>query len=602
MALRRDISRIWHWLRPEAATYAAGIAALKGVNIFDVIAPLFMAVAVDMAEASITGRDPTTPALLRWLGVDAASLSLITAILIFLGLHLATNLLRLPMLLWSAIPSHRIGQNFRNAFTGHLFALSRPYLDKAKSGDLMSIATADINAIRMMYGPGVLVGLDTFSVLSLVLTVMFSLSWSLTLVALIPLPLVALITNFLSHREYKRFAKVQADLAEMTEFVRERYAGIRILQGYARLDQTIEAFADTSENHYELNIHLAKIKALFEPTLDLMLGLSTVLVVLVGGWQVLEGQLSVGSFVAFLVLVGYLTGPMIGFGWAVSLFQRGRASLTRIYDFLETPIDIPDGEDEWPDGPLDLKVEGLTFSYGAPAEASEVTYALKDVSFRLATGKSLGIMGGVGSGKSTIAHILTRLYDPPAGSVTVQGKDIREIKSSSLRSHIVLAPQDTFLFSDTVTRNILLATDDPDAIDTARSVATTAALSEDIEAFEDGYDTFLGERGVNLSGGQRQRLAIARALAANPTLLILDDCLSAVDAGTEARILSALAESEVVHASIIISHRIKALQACDEIIVLDQGRVVERGDHATLLALNGRYARIASLQSDGEEA
>ena len=594
----------WDLLRPVRRRYALGLAALFLVNLSDVLAPIFMAVAVDLTEAELTGKPPRTPPVLAMLGLDSAIIGLTGALVMFVGLHLLANLSRWPMLIHVAVPSHEIGQRVRNDLVGKLLALSRSFYDRSKSGDLMSLATADVNAVRMMMGPGVLVLGDVVFIISLVVMVLFALSPSLTLITLIPLPMIYLITNKLSHAEYERFEAVQEHIAYLTERSRESYAGIRILQGYAREDFDRERFQGHSWSHYLKNLRLARVRALFDPSLDLMLGLSTVLVLLFGGLQVLRGELSLGSFVAYLFLINYLAGPMIGLGWSISLFQRGRASLDRNNELLDEPIavqDIPQAKEA--SGPGLLEVRDLHFSYppgrlveGDQPQPEAPREVLQGVSFRLEPGARLGILGAVGSGKTTLASLLVRLYEPPGGTIFLDGADVRTLQLDSLRRQVVLAPQDTFLFSDTVARNILMASPDA-AHDDPQRYARLACLHEEIEALDEGYETMLGERGVNLSGGQRQRLAIARAIATDPQLLILDDCLSAVDANTEEAILQQLRDIFAGRSGIIISHRVRAVERCDEILVLDEGRVVERGTHGQLVARGGQYARLYAEQS-----
>jgi ATP-binding cassette subfamily B protein len=380
------------------------------------------------------------------------------------------------------------------------------------------------------------------------------------------------------------------------------------VQGFAREAFDRQRFAGYSLRHLHKNLALVRVRALFAPSLDLMLGLATVLVLVFGGMEVVRGTMTLGTFVAFLFLFGYLTGPMVGFGWSVSLFQRGRASLRRIDRFLAEPVEIPDRDDavDAPSGAL--VVRGLTFAYSTPPPAEGDPSAddapprplrdgpvLEDVSFELQPGRTLGVVGRVGSGKSTLASLLVRMYEPPAGSITIGGVDIRNVTQDSLRSRIVVAPQETFLFSDTLERNIAVggATTREDVERCVR----LAGLGPDIEDLALGLDTLVGERGVNLSGGQRQRVTIARAIATSPDILVLDDCLSAVDARTEAAVLANLRQVFAGRSGIVISHRIAAVRDCDEILVLENGRVIEHGSHAALIAADGFYARMAQAQA-----
>ena len=600
-AIRQDIQRFAGLIKPQRKRYAWGLAALFVVNFSDVIAPIFLAIAIDLTEALLTGTVAKTPAIVSTLGVESSQFSMLGAMSIFLLLHLLSNVSRYPMLMCVAVPSHQIGQQIRNTLVDKFMRLPQAFYDRSNTGDLMSRATADINAARMMLGPGVLVGVDTLFLVSLVVVVLLSLSVKLTLIALLPLPIIGYVTNRLSHLEYTRFELVQAGIASLTERIRESYAGIRIIQAYARENIYGQRFAEHSIDLYEKNLGLARIRSVFEPTLALMLGFSTSLIVIFGGLEVLQGSMTLGSFMAFLFLINYLSGPMIGFGWSVSLFQRGRASIHRLDTILNEPITIEDSPNAaLAEGHGELAFRNLQFHYQPSAEnnAPPPPAALRNISLRIPAGSRLGIIGAVGSGKSTLVRLMTRLYDPPPNTIFFNGRDVRLWPLQELRSQIVLAPQETFLFSDTLERNVSLGRDV--SKEQIQQVCRQAQLHEEILALQDGYDTMLGERGVNLSGGQRQRLAIARAIISQPPVLILDDCLSAVDARTEEAILQNLRTIFLNRTGIIISHRVCAVQDCDHIIVLQEGEVVEAGSHAELLANDGYYASIANSQSEVE--
>jgi ATP-binding cassette subfamily B protein len=611
VSLLSDIRRVFELLRPERKRYAAGLASLFVLNASDVAAPLFLALAVELTKAELSGVAAEAPPPLMLVGLDAAAFTLMMSIAAYLGLQFIANALRYPMLMWTAVPSHQIGQTVRRSISSRLLSQSQSFYDQAKSGDLMSIATADVHAIRMMLGPGILVGADTVMLSTLVLAVMFALSWKLALVALIPLPLIYLVTNKLSHLEYEGFEAVQEDLSEMTERVRESYAGIRIIQGFARESFDRGRFEDFSLRHYAKNLVLARVRAAFDPTLDFMLGLSTVLVLVFGGIWVASGQIGVGTFVAFLFLIRYLSGPMIGLGWSISLFQRGRASLGRVRRLLDEPIEVTDAPDAIDVAEAGrISIRGLTFGYGDDEPV------LSDVDLEIPAGTTLGVFGPVGSGKTTLARLLTRMYEPPRGTVFLDGVDVRDISLDSLRRQIVLAPQETFLFSNTVERNLTLVRKNTmvrnnverDLVDEREQIiefAKLAKLHGEVEEFSQGYETMLGERGVNLSGGQRQRLAIARAIAADPQILVLDDCLSAVDANTEHVILENLRRVFAGRSGIIISHRVRAVRDCDAIVVLEDGGAADYGTHDELMARQGYYQMIAREQlaiEDDEDA
>jgi ATP-binding cassette subfamily B protein len=596
-----------------------GLSALSLVNLSNVLAPLLLAIAIDIIAVSATGGELRPPLLLGYLGVELEGMSFGAALIGFFALHGLANVLRYPMVMAIAMPSYRVSQDLRNALVGRLLALPRSFYDRARSGELMSRATADINAVRMMFGPGVMIAIDTAQLITMVLVLMFALDWQLTLVTLLPLPIIAWVTQRLSGAEYRRFEAVQGDIGKLAERARESYGAIRIIQGFAREDDELRRFIQSSQSLLNKNLRLARVDSVFEPTLGLMLGLSMAALVVFGAMGIAEGQTSLGTFVAFLFLVGHLSGPMVGVGWAVTLLQRGRASLHRIDELLHKPTrEGQNGSEATPtvtsttmlvEGEAraevkgELRVRGLRFRYpGTEAEQGGFELCIDDL--LVPAGSSLGIMGGVGSGKSTLLRLFARLYEAPPGTLFIDGVSLDDWPLAQLRRVLQLVPQDPNFFSDSVARNIILGVSPSRAtVEGVHRAARAALLDDDVRGFPEGYETLLGERGVDLSGGQRQRLAVARVLALLRSgeaetlrVLLLDDASSALDGVTEDALLRSL-ETELRGCTrVIVSHRVKAVANCAQLIVLREGRVVEQGSHAELLAKGGEYAAVAAQQ------
>ena len=491
--------------------------------------------------------------------------------------------------------SRKSEYDLRNDFFRHLQALSRAFFHLTRTGDLMARATNDLNYVRMFIGPGIMGTIDMMR-LPFTLALMLYLSKGLTLLALLPLPLVSLLVYAIVTFMHRQSQKVQAQYAVVTACVQENLAGARVVKAYGIADRQIEAFEKESRTYMRENTKLASVMALAWPLIGLVVSLMILLVIWRGGFMVIEGRLRLDDFTGFIVCMLLLIWPLAEFGWILTLYQRGAVGMNRINQiFAETPA-IRDNEETRADVTISsggIRFEHVDFAYG---DAS----VLHDVDFEVQPGQTVALVGLTGSGKSSVASLLVREYDPTAGRVLIDGVDVRHIALAVLRGAIGFVPQDIFLFSDTIRANLTFGR--PDAtqedVDYACEVAQFA---ETVVSLPNGYETLLGERGVNLSGGQKQRLAIARAVICDPTILILDDARSSVDTHTEEHILRRLKEVMATRTGVIVSHRISTIRHADLILVLEDGRIVERGTHAALTGQGGLYAALYERQLLEEE-
>ncbi|MHB9146600.1 MAG: ABC transporter ATP-binding protein [Symbiobacteriia bacterium] len=481
----------------------------------------------------------------------------------------------------------------------HLQTLPADYYNRHKTGDLMAHATNDLQAVRAAGGDGVLMAADsTIMSVSILAVMLSSVDWRLTLLGLLPLPLLAVTAGIFGRLIHQHFRKVQEAFSTLSDRAQENIAGARVVKAFVQEQAEIELFTQANDNYVRTFMRMVRVQGLLDPLINLFAGMGFVIVLSYGGWLVLQNRVSLGMFVAFNSYLGMLTWPMLAIGWVVNLIQRGTASMGRIQEIFDTHSQIADAPvpvvpATWQDeaarkGRIELR--HLTFRY-----APNLPEALHDVSLMVEPGQTLGIVGRTGSGKSTLANLLVRAYNPEPGQVFLDGVDIRSIPLATLRSTIGYGPQESFLFSKSIYDNIGFAPGDWSA-DEVYGAAQIAQVDSDIREFPYGYDTLLGERGVTLSGGQRQRVGIARALLKNPPILILDDCLSAVDTATEARILGGLRPIMQGRTTVIISHRVMAVQHADQIIVIAGGRIIEQGSHEELLAREGEYFSIYQRQ------
>ncbi len=486
--------------------------------------------------------------------------------------------------------------DMRNDLFRNLVSLDSKFYSRFRTGDIMARATNDLNAVRMMLGPGVMYSVETSITLLLAIVIMMTVDWQLTLLALLPAPLVSVAVIYFGQRIHDRFEEIQKQFSEISSRVQENLAGVRIIRAYAQEASELRTFEKLNQEYIAQNIKLVRISGLFMPLLQALIGLTFLILLWAGGYRMMQGKLSLGTFVMFSTYLTMLIWPMIAVGWVVNLVQRGKASLTRITELLdERPlIAAPEYPKRLPDpvrGEITLRDVSVAYTTGT---------ALSNVSIDIPGGSTVAIVGHTGSGKSTLVRLIPRLMDPTSGAVLLDGIDLRELSPQELRSHIGVVPQETFLFSATLGENIAFGVKNatPEEI---RRAAQLAGLESDIAGFPQGYDTVVGERGITLSGGQKQRTAIARAILRNPRILILDDALSSVDTLTEEQILRGLASVMRNRTTILISHRVSTVRHADCIYVLENGRVVEQGTHAELLEDGGYYAGLHQKQLLEEE-
>ena len=492
--------------------------------------------------------------------------------------------------------SRGLEYDLRNDFFAHLQRLPLSFFQERRTGDLMSRATNDLSAVRQMVGPAVMYTSNTSLTFIVAIVLMMSIDTRLTLIALIPLPFVSISVRYFGAAIHRRFEKIQEQLSDLSAVTQEALAGVRVVRAYGQEQAELERFRVSNEEYVERNKRLIRLQGAFYPSMGLLMGVSELLVLWIGSRHVVAGRMTVGELVAFNAYLMMLSWPMIAFGWVTNLLQRGMASWKRMLEVMETSPAIVDGSlARFPEIRGDIEFRHLTFAFGTHV-------VLDSVSAVIPAGTTTAIVGATGSGKSTLLALVPRLYDPPPGTVFVDGIDVRDFPLAALRAAIGFVPQEPFLFSDTIAENIAFGvTGDLATRDRIEEAARIARLDKDVVDFPKGYDTVVGERGITLSGGQKQRTAIARAVALNPRILVLDDALSAVDTYTEEEILHRLGEVMRQRTSIIVSHRISTVRNADQILVLDEGRIVERGRHDDLVALNGVYAELHRKQLLEEE-
>jgi ATP-binding cassette, subfamily B, multidrug efflux pump len=565
MSVFKDL--MW-FFKQEKSSYLTGILILVIVALLELVPPKVIGIVID----HIKDKTMTSQILAKWVMV----------LLLVAGTLYVLRYIWRILIFGSAV---KLSRQLRNDLYAHFTKMSPAFYQRKRVGDLMAHATNDLQAIQQTAGAGVLTLVDSLTLGGFVLAAMaLTISWKLTLISLIPMPFMAIATKHYGTLLHKRFLKAQEAFSSLNDKVQESISGIKVIKTFGYEKEDIEAFRKQSDEVVKDNMAVAKIDALFDPTISLIVGLSFFLAIVFGSQMVLAEELTLGELVSFTTYLGILIWPMLAFGWLFNIVERGRASYDRVRSLLAEKEDIQEKENAIQTPPTgDITYQLYEFTY-----PNETTPVLKNIHFKLKRGETLGIVGKTGAGKTTLLKLLIREFAQYDGKIMFGGHEISEYSLRALRSSIGYVPQDHFLFSATVKENIAFAC--PNASDEEIvKAAELANIHEDICQFTDGYETIVGERGVSLSGGQKQRISIARALLMNPEVLILDDSLSAVDAKTEERILTALRENRTGKTTIITSHRLSVIQHADLIIVVDNGEIVQMGTHEGLMNEQGWY-------------
>jgi ATP-binding cassette subfamily B protein len=570
------LRRLLSYFARHKGTLGTGFACVLGSAVFSLMKPLIIGNAVnELAKAVTRGT------LIRYglLLVGAAA---------FEGLFLY---LQRSIIIGA---SRHIEYEMRNDFYGHLQRLPVGYYQEQRTGDLMSRATNDLASVRMLIGPAVMHSASSLLVVAGAFVMMLRIDHQLAFISLMAVPVIAGLVQFFGARIHTRFKAVQDKFGDVSARVQENLAGVRVVRAFGQEEREVERFKLENRDYVERNRSLIKLTATFHPLLHSLIGVGFVVIFFLGSRKMIAGTMSIGAFVAFQFYLGRMVWPLIALGWVINLVQRGMASMARLTEVwnVAPEVDLSAGAIvPVPRGDIDIR--NLTFTYTNHA-------VLRDIDLHVRAGETIGIVGRTGSGKSTLLALLSRIFEPPPGTIFIDGRPVESIPLRQLREWIGMVPQETFLFSESIAENIRFGRADATS-DEVDHAATLAGLGADVATFPQGLETVIGERGITLSGGQKQRTAIARALVRDPLILLLDDALSAVDTQTEERILRALREIRKGRTVLIVSHRVSSVKDADHIVVLDDGRIVERGTHETLVAHDGYYAELYRKQTLEEE-
>ncbi len=581
----KSLLRLKPYLARYKKTLLWGLLTVVASNLFTVAQPTFVGRAVDSLKIGLESHNLDREQLVLWASA-IVTFSLIAGIFTFLTRQTII------------VVSRKIEYDMRNDFLSHIQKLSLSYFQNTPTGDLMALATNDIGAVRNSLGPGIMYPTDTMMTFTMTLAIMLYTDWQLTLLAMIPLPLVSYAVYRLGKLVHQKFEERQEQYSNLTTRAQENLSGIRVVKAYVREAYEIGLFRTMSFDYLKKNLVLARVQSIMWPLMFLLVGFSLVITLYVGGMRVIDGDLTIGQLTAFFGYLVMLIWPMIAFGWVINILQQGAASMGRLAKILDSEPEIRDTPKT--DTSINEIRGNIEFRDVHFVHKGANRKSLNGIDLTVPAGTTLAVVGYTGSGKSTLVNMIPRMYDITSGELLIDGRNVKDIPLQLLRSHIGYVPQETFLFSDTISENISYGTDNG-TNEHVQEAAEISRIAHDVNDFPRGYATMLGERGITLSGGQKQRTSIARAVMRKPKILILDDALSAVDTYTEEEILKRLRAIMKGRTSIIISHRISTVKDADQIVVMNEGRIVERGTHETLVELGGIYAELHRKQLLEEE-
>lgn len=577
------LKRLLPYLKLYRKKLILGVIVIALSAVFTNLIPFVISKAIDRIKDHAEGVSL----------INYAALTVSFAVISGIFLYLTRQLI--------IVVSREIENDLRNDFLGHILQQDQQYFHFHPTGDIMALASNDISAVRNFLGPGIMYTAETLINFTMAISLMLSFNVELTLIAVIPIPFISYVVYKIGKSINYKFEKVQEQFSDLTTRAQENLSGIKVIKAYVREKSESEVFRKLSLDYMKKNLELAKVQSFSYPIMFLLTGFSVIIVLYFGGNKIINDQLTIGELTAFIIYLGLLTWPIISLGWIINLTQRAEASMKRLCEVFDSrpsinnPAGINNEDEKIKNINGKISFRNVNFRYH-----KDFPYVLKNINIEIASGETLGIIGHTGSGKSTFVNLLARLFDIEEGSIYIDGKNIKEYELKTLRTSIGYVPQETFLFSDTIENNIAYAENSFNKEEVIKA-AKISQIYKDVDSFPKRFDTILGERGINLSGGQKQRTSIARAIAADPRILVLDDAFSAVDTYTEEEILSGLKQVLKNRTTILISHRISTLKNADRIVVFKDGSIAEQGSHEELVEKNGIYADIHYKQLLEEE-